>query len=148
MEEKSRYMDIISLKMPPRGEVPNENDIVQTVMNRFRVDVTEKQDELIMSAVQQIGGTTYQDITIDKSKVIEALGKYVPKRVVVNVRSRIDVPTIVTYSCPICKRSILSTYQRCELDKVRNESFKSEHRYCNFCGQHLDWADAEEACDD
>lgn len=149
MEEK-KYITLTcaDILKPADQNLP---DFMEMTARKFThmlyVNVVEKQDELIMDAVQQIGGNTYQDITIDKSKVIEALGKYVAKRVIVEVKQMPGIATVVYYICPICHHTITCTFYNTDLDKVPSD-IKEDHKYCSHCGQHLDWADAEEACDD
>lgn len=124
-DEEKRYIKLTDSDAvtAPDPNVPGiEEEFVYKMAHNFRVDITEKQDDLIMSAIQHIGGDIYHRITIDKNKVLDALGKYIPKRVV------------AMCCCPTCKETVrLYTFRSC-----------GPERYCANCGQHLDWSDVSE----
>ena len=56
------------------------SDSIQQMILHFSAKITEKQDEIIMQTIQEIGGETFREITIDKHKVLEALSDYVNKQ--------------------------------------------------------------------
>ena len=106
---------------------------IHKAMHHIRVNIAEKQDELIMDAIQRIGGNTYEDITLDKSKVLEALGKYIPKRVVAKHTEDINYDR-----CPTCGCKVRSFTLR----------YTGPESYCVSCGQHLDWSDISKGSDE
>ena len=52
----------------------------QNFYNNICAEIVEKQNELMLTTIQRIGGDEFIDITIDKDKVIEALTDYVNKQ--------------------------------------------------------------------
>lgn len=107
------------LPKDPEAYSMDEKEIVaMDIVVKFQADVVEKQDQIIMSVIREIGGETYQHITIDKNKVIDALKKATPKKVVA-----LD-PDPFKIACPTCSRIY--------------HSFGTPS-YCRHCGQALDW---------
>ena len=49
---------------------------VYTLTHEFCIRQVEKQEELIMQTIQNIGGNTHTDITLDKNKILEAFEMY------------------------------------------------------------------------
>lgn len=135
-DEEKRYIKLTDSDAvtAPDPNVPGiEEEFVYKMAHNFRVDITEKQDDLIMSAIQHIGGDIYHRITIDKSKVLDALGKYVPKRVVVEHSCGTKL-----FHCPTCNTVVMSHMHRCA----------GPEKYCAECGQKLDWTEDSEDTDE
>ena len=53
---------------------------IEEFATKISAEIVEKQNELILTTIQIIGGDEFIDITIDKDKVIEALTDYVNKQ--------------------------------------------------------------------
>ena len=156
MEEK-KYIkltdsDILSA---PDPNVPGiEEEFVYKMAHNFRVDITEKQDDLIMSAIKHIGGDIYHRITIDKNKVLDALGKYVAKKVVSKFAYEKRL-ALTYYHCPTCGFEILAihdkfaqTYGTDEYSKQMVHNATKHYNYCRECGQHIDWSSIVKATDE
>lgn len=86
---------------------------IQEAVEHISCAVVEKQEQLILNTIQQIGGEQYQTITIDRDKVRDALQK----------ATKTPVVKVLYYcQCPTCGRAV------------------SGVRYCSHCGQALDWS--------
>lgn len=72
-----------------------------------RAKISEKQEEIIMQTIQEIGGETFYEITIDRDKVIEALTMYKNKADYAEVKHGewIEITDNV-YFCSKCNRTI------------------------------------------
>lgn len=91
-----------------------ERAYIKSYTEKISCEIAEKQDEMIMCAVEQIGGEQYRRITVDKSKVLDALRKATamkPRRVSLQG----------WYECPNCR------------------SFLTKGYYCSICGQKINW---------
>lgn len=102
---------------------------------KVNAEIVEKQDELIMQAVQTIGGDTYHHITIDRNKVIDALSKSIPKKPVEGKCGRCSV-----IKCPTCGKWLCITVPTFNIE---------DYNYCGRCGQAISWSDyLKEVTDD
>lgn len=89
---------------------PHEEIAVREAMERISCKVVEQQDELIMQAVSEVG---FSEITIDRSKVVEAFTNYTAKKPIEKFPFEV---------CPRCDRAVLG-----------------HMKFCCICGQKLDW---------
>lgn len=85
---------------------------VRMALDRINCRIVEQQDELIMQAVSSVG---FSEITLDRSKVVEAFTKYTAKKP--TEKFPFDL-------CPSC-----------------NEVVSEHNKFCSECGQKLDWSD-------
>jgi predicted RNA-binding Zn-ribbon protein involved in translation (DUF1610 family) len=108
-----------------------ENDIY-SIMHRFRVEIVEQQDEMIIQAIRKIGGKRFKQITIDKHKVVEALGKSV-KQPVLNEE--------YWWRCPNCKKYAVNKAMPALVPPGLISTILFNN-YCPNCGHALDWDDA------
>ena len=99
-------------------------EYLKSISTKFQAAIVEKQDEIIHSVIQEIGGETYHRITIDRNKVLDALSKAMPKKVTV-----LDSGDF-KFACPTCTRICYS------LTAVG----LGTPEYCRYCGQKLDWS--------
>lgn len=53
--------------------------VVKDNVYELSAEISQNRDKMIWSTIQTIGGTTYEHITVDKDKVLEALSDYVKK---------------------------------------------------------------------
>lgn len=126
------------------------SDTIQQMILHFSAKITEKQDEIIMQTIQEIGGETFREITLDKHKVLEALRDYVNKQKGAEVeevkhgewilKSEIrrffeEVDEDFYVECPFCKRAIYVPFEF-ETDKML-EFARKKYPYCN-CGAKMD----------
>ena len=85
---------------------------VRTAMDRVCCKIVEEQDALIMQTVSEVG---FSEITIDRSKVVEAFTNYTARK---------PIEKFPFDLCPSCNTVV------------------SEHnKFCSECGQKLDWRD-------
>ena len=91
-------------------------------IDNMRCAVVDYQETMILNTIQQIGGTEYQTITIDKNKVLDAFRKYTP------CKPRGDLNSVPHFRCPTCDRSV----------KTYVDSPEMPH--CAWCGQALNWS--------
>lgn len=56
------------------------DDFVTKSVTETMVTLVKKQDEMILHTIRQTGGNVYSEITIDESKVLEALRNYDKKQ--------------------------------------------------------------------
>lgn len=117
---------------------PLETDLVTKMFHNLRVDIVEKQDALIMKAIRLIGGDRYQQITIDKSKVIDALGKSVPKKPLSEDYNSQAMSDVKNYICPTCHKLIFV------INPWMLKYALPKSKYCADCGQAFDWGDQME----
>jgi DNA-directed RNA polymerase subunit RPC12/RpoP len=99
---------------------------IYTLLDKIRVDIVEQQDHMIMHAIREIGGTTYERITIDREKVLKAFEKSVKKNPIAT-----DQWDTTVYKCPTCGRLLT-------IAKSDGDPFFTAN-YCSDCGQALDW---------
>lgn len=115
-------------------------DPVYQVIREISAKAVEMQENIIMSTIQTIGGTTYADITIDKNKVLDMLRKYNARNVKHEVFKTSEESPLHndTYKCPTCLRILYKTMSI--HNKVQNYTGNLSE-YCPFCGQKLDWSE-------
>lgn len=99
-------------------------DDVLEALNRITVEVVERQEELLMQTIQQIGGDTYTFITVDKSRVISAFRRAMPA----DFRPTVDNGIVMAGFCPTCAGSV-------EIEKTWIR--KQKGACCSWCGQRL-----------
>mgnify|MGYP003293568488 CR=1 FL=1 len=64
-------------------EFSDIENTIQKLIQQFSVEIVEKQDEMLMQAIQTIGGERYKTVTVDKNKVLDMLSTYASiKRVI------------------------------------------------------------------
>lgn len=121
------------------AETPMPTDTVDEIfesmhkqMFAFGCKIVEEQEELLMKTIQQIGGTEYSKITIDKNKVLDAFKKQIPEKIEIEVFEDFDEDTGKPYTMKFEKCSACGEHI----------GLKS-HRFCAYCGQALDWSDIE-----
>ena len=116
-------------------------DPVYQIIREVSAKAVEMQENVIMSTIQTIGGHTYEDITVDKNKVLAMLKKHTAKKVIlhdIGLR-KVDRPDI-EYSarCPECNVHICRVFRNANGRYFR---FGPNHaHYCEECGQKLDWS--------
>lgn len=117
------FADSLELKMPTPPK-KDEDEIIPLplkwnteigdlgcTVERITAQIVECQEKIIMQAVRFIGGVKFSDITIDKSKVVEAFEKATARK-----------PGKHGICCS------------CGLELVKGQ------KYCSLCGQKIDWS--------
>lgn len=106
---------------------------IKTFTTNICAEIVEKQNELMLTTIQRIGGDEFIDITIDKDKVIEALTDYVNKQKgIPNIEVRHGEWREVNekyprYMCTFC-----------------NHLFNNKnYNYCPYCGAKMDGGKTE-----
>ena len=56
------------------------NDVVGDYIYHITTEIAQNREQIILRTIQEIGGETYEHITFDKDKVLEALSDYVQKQ--------------------------------------------------------------------
>lgn len=107
--------------------VAGATNSVFEIINKFNVEVVEKQESIIMQAIQRIGGEEYSHITIDKNKVVDAFKKQMPRKLTIDENNGYPL-----HVCPCCNDKFLKLIP---------------HNYCQVCGQAFDWSDTDEQND-
>ena len=92
--------------------------------------IVECQEDIIMSRIHEIGGDTYEEITVDKEKVLDMLRKYTLTKV-----KATDAYPHRLY-CPTCYHTLV--YNAKNLDSCRSRDILNN---CSACGQRLDWSE-------
>ena len=97
-------------------------------MNKIEIQVTETKEEFIFNTIYPfcVSVIPPQEI-LNKRDLEQALIKYFPKKIQHNATLR-NVPT-----CPSCGNAVGSK------EKFGEQDIFVQHKYCLFCGQHLDW---------
>lgn len=95
--------------------------MVDKMITKIVCGIVEQQDNLIMAKVVEIGGERYQEITLDKNKVIDAFRKATPTEPIG------DLHSVPHFRCPTCEKS------------VKTYTDSPGMPYCGWCGQKLDW---------
>lgn len=117
-------------------------DPVYHVIRQLSAKVVEMQDNLIMSTIQTIGGTTYEEITVDKNKVLDMLRKHTAKKVILHeegLRRHDSMDIEYSAHCPECNIHIRRVFKNAS---GRFFWFGPNHaHYCEECGQKLDWSE-------
>ena len=108
----------------------NIDDDMYRFVYEARCSIVEKQDEIIYQAISHIGGKEFRHITIDKSKVLEALTDYVRKE-----KNKADFVEVVR--CKDCKQCDHS-YPAKAKDEEALEGW-----YCNIFRQ---WRKPDDFC--
>lgn len=107
------------------------SDPIQQMILHFSAKITEKQDEIIMQTIQEIGGETFREITIDKHKVLEALTDYVNKQKgaeVAEVKHGEWLKYGYKYECSVCKAKV----------NLDGTPIQNGLNYCPNCGAEMD----------
>lgn len=108
------------------------NDDLYKITCNIQAKIAEKQEEVIMQTIQEIGGDKFCEITFDRNKVIEALTMYKNKDKYAEVvhGEWVEI-TCDVYYCSKCNRTI-------RFDGRSKDSFP----YCH-CGAKMDGGKAE-----
>lgn len=114
-EAVKKILDSYSVSKDFEFVINSGRESVIAYVQHFTASLVEKQDELIMKVITRAANEEFVNITIDRNKVIEILGKHTPKKV-----KRLRDGVIV--HCPECHKSVSVTA-----------------KYCETCGQKLDW---------
>lgn len=93
-------------------------------MNKYERARQYFQNILFSAAKSEEYGVNQTGI-FEVDAAIEALGKQIPERAIG------DLNSVPHYRCPVC-RSGIKTYEN-----------STVYPYCHYCGQALDWSDAE-----
>ena len=125
---KPKFIEHIHLDIP-KDLTPKEDALGNTICNitnKILVEQVEKIDNKICERIKDIAILNGIDeiYVLDRNAIISALEKQMPKKPL-----EIEGDYTALYGiCPNCKNTI------CD-----NEDYK----YCNDCGQALDWSDSE-----
>lgn len=110
---------------------------IKTFTTNICAEIVEKQNELMLTTIQRIGGDEFIDITIDKDKAIEALTDYVNKQKgIPNMEVRHGeweaeysfIGNCLYYYCSICRA----------LEPHLCATSKQHSNYCPNCGAKMD----------
>lgn len=97
------------------------NDIIREV----RIKFADELEQALMRRVQYIGGTAFEEITLDKQKILEALEKcYKPQFVMYRSAESLGELTLRRCKCPRCEHDLTGLIR---------------YPHCPYCGQALDW---------
>lgn len=108
-----------------------------TPFHTITAKIVEEQDEMIRKAIHHIAGNVYEEITVDKNKVFDALSKATAKKPNNTVRA---FGESVVLTCPVCEKWL-------GIEGIDMAS--PMYNYCPKCGQKIDWTDiSKEATDD
>ena len=113
------------------------NDDLYKITCHIQAKITEKQEEVIMQSIQEIGGDKFYEITFDRNKVIEALTMYKNKdkyAEVVHGEWIDDKHNRARKICSICFNS---------RPRENDHEFRSATNYCPNCGAKMDGGKAE-----
>lgn len=66
----------IDIAKPSDPVTSDAGSYTETLTREIMVQIREDQERVIQYAVRQIGGSTFEDITIDRGKIVEALTLY------------------------------------------------------------------------
>lgn len=146
--------------------IDDERAYVQSYVERISCQIVEHQDKMILCAVEQIGGEEYRRITVDKSKVVDALRKATarkPKMIreykgrhdfVRKSNGEIDEMAYQDYNhtgvrCKRCGKEICVICNPeywndpCILEgpfcPLCGSKIKASNNYCSVCGQKISW---------
>lgn len=99
------------------------NDSIKQMVYKYVATVCEAQDSIIESHIRKIGGTEFEEITIDRDKVIEALTMYRDKDQYEKIRHAqwYDTTPPRFYVCSYCGGAGHSIY-----------------KFCPWCGARMD----------
>ena len=122
-----------------------------SIMHQIQIQtkITENQDHVIMSTIQTIGGTTYQEITVDKKQVLDMLKKAKATKVRTgehNFYADDKKRTDHHYYCPNCMKQ-LRTVKTVDGFKYPVDISGPMVKFCPDCGQKLDWEEEEKPRD-
>lgn len=101
----------------------NGNDSIMQAVYKYVTTVYKEQDSIIESHIRKIGGTEFEEITIDRDKVIEALTMYRDKDQYEKIRHAqwYDTTPPRFYVCSYCGGAGHSIY-----------------KFCPWCGARMD----------
>lgn len=138
MEEK-KYIkaDELKQKISELHAEPCTDEFMRmpSPIHTITAKIVEEQDEMLRKVVHHIAGNVYEEITVDKNKVFDALSKATAKKPIIDTHS---LEGRVVLTCPVCGRWLYI------IGLGRQFKFK----YCSNCGQKFDWSDFEEDTDD
>lgn len=99
-----------------------------SLVREIDAKIVEGQEQVIMSTIRIIGGATYEEITVDKHKVFDALKRcYSPVKPVYIPMKSLQQLSPYDYACPACDNRLTFV----------------KHPHCPNCGQILDWEGAK-----
>lgn len=95
--------------------------VIDDAISKIQKQYDEEVSAAVVNTVQDISrGTIYEEIALNKEKVLEALGKTNPREPI--RYPEIDNGSIREYFCPACRVNVIMT-----------------NNYCPWCGQKLKW---------
>lgn len=120
-----KFIEHIHLDIP-KDFTPKENalgDIECSITNKIMIEQVEKIDNEICERIKDIAILNGIDevYVLDRNTIISALEKQIPKKPFVPWDSINKTPI-----CPSCYFGVMAT-----------------QKYCDECGQALDWSDSE-----
>lgn len=115
----------------------NGNDSIMQAVYKYVTTVYKEQDSIIESHIRKIGGTEFEEITIDRDKVIEALTMYRDKDLYEKIQhGRWIGKPISGYSN--CRCSVCNSV--CEIHAIAG---RATQKYCPNCGARMDEEERE-----
>lgn len=134
MKEKKKYITAEDLKeFVEKVHAEEKPDTWVSMPNPYyavRTQIVEEQDHMIMNAIRHIGGNIFQEITVDKHKVFDALSKTIPKKPTYEKLGK-----YITKNCPVCGRFLRITPPSKD---------NHDYDYCGRCGQAIDWSEVKD----
>lgn len=97
---------------------------IHSFINDMCVKIVDCQDQAIMRAIRIIGGGKYEEITIDKGKIVDMLERNTPRKVVRGPDHKVGMTVEPHFECPKCSGYMSGYFLR---------------KFCGECGQALDW---------
>lgn len=93
----------------------NWNDSIMQAVYKYVTTVYKEQDSIIESHIRKIGGTEFEEITIDRDKVIEALTMYRDKDQYEKIRHAMwySLPRELHCMCSYCGRKGYNYFRFC-----------------------------------
>lgn len=110
-----------------KGERTMNDDLYKITCN-IQAKIAEKQEEIIMQTIQEIGGDKFCEITFDRNKVIEALTMYKNK----------DKYAEVVHGEWIWTETGDEDYEQYWICSVCGEKDYIKSKYCSECGAKMD----------
>lgn len=97
--------------------------VIDDAVSKFQKQYDEEVGAAVVNTVQDMSrGTIYEEIALNKEKVLEALGRANPRKPIRYPEK--DNDFIREYFCPVCNVNVIMT-----------------NNYCPECGQKLKWRD-------